>query len=469
MDEFKMFTDNCGQDYYEGVATMKSYLWKHAQLGLAAFFVASICLWNPAVAKAEVEFKDLPSIVKSASLGGEVFTTWRGDNSAFFTKDKDYRWAEGHAKLHVNAVMANDVEANFGLVYKWTAGEDFYSDPLFFGYTYRDDGLATSNSSDFTVDTAYLKFNTVFDSPFSITVGKQYYELEKQFLVSDGTKDADSATWLNSERAFPIAVRVDADFGKLQATLFGAKIDSNDARAEELFGNGLYLYNANLHYDFSDAFYAYGGYLQQRDTDFDDDTAAAYAGADLTLGNLHFEGEYVLEFGDMAGDVDRDAWAYFFSADYTFADAATSPYVRATILSFSGDDVDTADKREDFYGFSYGFTGWGTWFLGEIVGEQQVFNSNMTCYKAEAGFYPTEWLHAKAMYFKTMINEKEAFGLTEDDYADEVNLLFEFPIAPDFVFGGILLGAAKPGDAAEEMWGDDETAYVIMPHMVYVF
>ena len=73
-------------------------------------------------------------------------------------------------------------------------------------------------------------------------------------------------------------------------------------------------------------------------------------------------------------DPEVDAEAYYLDIGYNFVDWPWAPAVTARHANFSGDDPNTAED-EAYDGLYYGFTNWGTWFIGEVTGEYILFQS----------------------------------------------------------------------------------------------
>ena len=90
-----------------------------------------------------------------------------------------------------------------------------------------------------------------------------------------------------------------------------------------------------------------------------------------------------------------------------------------------------------FYDYS---RGWGTWVQGEITGEYLLFNSNQVNHMVHLAAFPT----------------------------DEINLYVDWTLN-DNVWLGALYGAALPGDAAEEAFGDDEPFHLLSIYAVLTF
>jgi hypothetical protein len=84
--------------------------------------------------------------------------------------------------------------------------------------------------------------------------------------------------------------------------------------------------------------------------------------------------------------------------------------------------------------------------------------------------YPTDEIGIGALYFHFDLEEKNYFGtaVSERDFADEVNLYVDWTVNDNVSVGG-LYGVALPGDAAEEVFGDDEPFHLFQIYAIVTF
>ena len=452
------------------------YLARARQVLLAV----ALCVIVTVPASAEVTLLNDSGILEKITVDSLAMMVVRSDSNILFSND-NAQFAESSMSLNFNLYMKNNVEARFGLLYSGTHGNDSWSSSAI--------GLDSSNKSDWMISEAQLKFKDIFNSPVTVTVGKQLIEIEKQFLINDGDKSLDRGLWNNAERAFPFAARIDVDLDALDLTAFYAQVETNrDEMAKFLYGDDLWYGGVNAHYTISDNYYVYGGLLTAQNKDdsayyagaidgpanntFGGSTYAAYIGGDAVIGNLHLESEIVKQFGTARGEgqksVDRDAWAGFAYATYSFAETPWKPYLRVGGWYLSGDDPDT-EENENFVPFSPGFVDFGRWCPGEISGEFFLMGaSNFTTLNAELSIQPQDWLQIRAQYFSNYFSEEDSYGLANDKFSDEIDLLVHFYPNDNMVLG-VVGGVAKPGDGAEQLFGSDETAYTVLTHLWYFF
>ncbi|MFH0727298.1 MAG: alginate export family protein [Pseudomonadota bacterium] len=413
--------------------------------------------------RAEVEIKDLSTVFDKATIDGEVDLYYRYDKNPWFGKnlsdinpefdqspDNDYGeiYTVLRFGLTKDTPFAN-VTAKVGAFFAQTIGQDIY--PVY------------EDASDMDLDQAWIKFGMIGKSPFDLTIGRQNIFIEKKFVIGtsfQNQKDG-SALWFAQPDSFGFAVRADGDFGPLKGTWVWAHtsgyIGMNGAES------GPSLYGMNLHYDINETAYVYGGVYYKEEEDLINGGAGnqnmpiSYDfGADASFGGLHLEGEFVLQRGNSGptGDDDLDAYAYFVGATYTFNDVKFTPFLETRYVFYSGDDPNTKDNEQ--YDYMFGNT---EWLPAQLVGEAHLFmNTNKKDLRFAVGFCPIEAIKMRAEYRIHYLDEEETsiYGpLTSDDWAKEVDLYIDWGLS-DNLFLGILLGKVMPGDAAEEVFGNED-------------
>ncbi len=426
---------------------------------LLALLFLGVCCAAPA--SADIEFGKIGEAFDSFTIGGEIDLFYRYDSNPWFGSkaawdDDTTSYGEIFSRLRVTAAKNigwTTLSGQLAGYFADTIGKDFY-------------GLY-DNEQQTGLDQAWLKFAKIGGTPVDLTLGRQDIKLEKWFVIADG-EDQGAANWLYYHSSFPFAARLDGEFGAFKGTLFYAMagdyvkdwtdLASRDYDPED----NVSVYGVNLHYDFTENMFVYGGVFQKNEDDepdsmLENDTLTYDLGFDVTFAGLQLEAEGTLQRGDtgMSG-VDRDAYAYFGSATYRF-DVAMAPYLRAMYVFFSGDDPDTRDW-EEYDPMFFDFQSWNRWIIGELVGEAQLPNQNKKNLILEAGFSPIEPMVASLMYIQHRLDDENSAGLSSDDWADEWNLFVDYPIS-DNLFASLGLGYVTPGDAAEEALGDDDAFF----------
>jgi hypothetical protein len=411
--------------------------------------------------RAEVEIKELSTVFDKATIDGEVDLYYRYDKNPWYgtnlsdlnpewdaSPDNDYGeiYTVLRFGLTKDTPFAN-VTGKVGVFYAQTIGQDIY--PVF------------EDASDMDLDQAWIKFGNIGKSPFDLTIGRQNIFIEKKFVIGTSFQNGGAALWFAQPDSFAFAVRADGDFGPLKGTWMWAR--TSEYVGIDGLESGPSLYGMNLHYDINETANVYGGvYYKEEKSSINggvgnqNEPISYDLGADATFGGLHLEGEFVLQRGSSGptGDDDLDAYAYFAGATYTFNDVKFTPFLKTRYAFYSGDDPNTNDNEQYDYGF-----GNTEWLPSQLVGEAQLFmNSNKKNLMFAVGCSPIEAITMRVEYVMHDLDEEATslYGpLTSDEWAREVDLYIDWGLS-DNLFMGILLGKAIPGDAAEELFGNDD-------------
>lgn len=440
---------------------------------------------------ADVDFQELGSALDKVSLGMEIHTLYRYDKDPYYgsadfipggetdtgfgeiwatirlTAEKDFGWAEASGQ--------------FAPVYTQTIDQDVY------GLSKDDGGL--------DVDQAWIKFGQIKNSPFDFTIGRQDIQLGNWMVIADGSGQ-EQANWLQFQESFPFAVRLDGNFGALSSTLYWARSENYYQKFEEtaLFGpvDDVEVAGLQGQYNFNETNFVFAGvhrkiddgnrqttdnfFLSPNGTEVwsaQNNTTAWDLGAQVAVGNLLLEGEAVYQNGD-AGELagqsrDRDAFGGFASVTYNIP-VDYAPWIRGSYFYFSGEDDPGDDEASDYDPMFSGFKGWNRFVIGEIAGELHLPNSNKKTAVAEVGFSPADAVFVSLVYLNHKLDENYWLFVptSSDDWADEVNLLIDAPLNEN-LFAHTGFGWSRPGDAAEEIFGDDQDAYFAQLWLSYSF
>ena len=166
---------------------------------------------------------------------------------------------------------------------------------------------------------------------------------------------------------------------------------------------------------------------------------------------------------------DRVGW--YVEPTWQFTALPWRPRLYFRYASFSGDDTRTP-QYEEYRGlfFTIFKRDWDTWYMGEIAGEFHLFNQNQKTHMAKLKVFPTATTAIGLWYYSHALDTPQYFGLPvrETDWSDEINLGVEY--YPDdrlYLFAGT--SASRPGPAARQVYGDDETQWVIETFVSYTF
>jgi hypothetical protein len=143
-----------------------------------------------------------------------------------------------------------------------------------------------------------------------------------------------------------------------------------------------------------------------------------------------------------------DADAYYIEPGYQLSDVAWTPKLSYRYAHFSGDKDPNDDKKEAYDPFFYNAItrGFGTWFIGEIVGNYVISNSNVNIHQLTFSVNPRDDLKISILAFNYKYDAKQQLGaaVTSDDLARELDVAAEWAIT-DNVALSAAFGAARAG------------------------
>ncbi len=95
------------------------------------------------------------------------------------------------------------------------------------------------------------------------------------------------------------------------------------------------------------------------------------------------------------------------------------------------------------------------WFQGEIAGNYPLSNNNLNSNMLRVKMSRTKSVTVNLFYYNFTLDDPTAFGVTSDDYGDEVDLTVDWQ-ATDRIFVTVVLAQLNPGDAAEQRTGGNK-------------
>lgn len=412
-------------------------------------FLAVLMVLTPAAVKAEFSLIDKNGFKAGLSLemAAAVFAIQNAnfDNVNYEDKDEDRGYFDGFIKPILNLSYTTAEAGSFyaGLSYAATG-------------SYGNDGqweMWTGNTEEIKSEQAYLgwrsgKLFSLGEDLIDISFGEQEFHIGDGFLVYDGEFDGQyGAYWTAPHKSFDKTAIVRINTTPVRADLFYLMAD-NDYNNTELYGINIEHINDAI---------GTIGVTWMTVTEANEDGLAYYENrkgmdvysirgqgtpfASMGLADLFLSAEYVKELG---GDrAEKDATAWYAEAGYTISALPWSPTLTYKYAFFSGDDADTSDD-ESFDPLFYGASrGWGTHYMGEIVGEYQLFNSNQKTQMVKLNLEPTECLCVGAIYYDFKLDEEYGFG---NDFATEVNIYADYAVN-DNLWLTAVFAIASPDDA----------------------
>jgi hypothetical protein len=314
--------------------------------------------------------------------------------------------------------------------------------------------------------------------PLTVTLGRQEIVIGDGFLIGDGTYDR-VAQWSAPLKSFD-AARAAFDLAPFKVDLFAAYVDKDWVQYrgfhkgrfqdqlpafEEIGGSR--LYGTDLTWT-GEAWGTWGlsAFFRNDQSLLDNDTIAVSlrGAAEIPfLSGLKLEGEVVREMGHTrvkeadivtGGELARRSWGGHIDLTYTFNMSRFKPHLGASYIYLPGDDPDTPGTNEAFDPLFYGYTDWGKWSIGNIVGGGgQLVNSNERVIKLEAGLIPSASTQLRLLYYHFDLDRGVGLDFSKRHYADETELVFDY--WPNSIFyAGVELGYAHPLEAAR-YWNAD--------------
>jgi Alginate export/Amino acid kinase family len=403
-------------------------------------------------------------LVPSLSLEGAFFPqsqSWFGKSRDNLGSKSDY-WFEEVAKLGLDGQVAL---SRFGNLYGRVSG--------FLAATQRTDAAGSNVPGDTTEDVswedAYVgwKSGTLFEDSLGtdaldLSYGRQRYQVGSGFLFWDAGSDGGqrAAYWIGPRKAFKQAAI--AKFGTRGVEARGVFLEGNDNPH-----SNTQLYGADLQWSNEDLGSIGAGFYHIFNSDIDtrngmdiydvraDVTPLATSGV---LPGLTLKGEYTFEDN---GNI-QEGHGYYGELGYDFGETLPwTPYLSYRYAHFSGNDPSSQNRSEDFDPLFYGFSDWGTWFQGEILGEYVLLNQNLNSSTLRLRLSPTEKLTLNLLYFHFSLDDAAGFGTSGSNFADEFDLVADYALNDNVSFS-VVGAAADPHNGASNFTGGNNVWYYSM-------
>ena len=325
-------------------------------------------------------------------------------------------------------------------------------------------GFTRSSDGRVSVEEAYAGFRA---GEWRFTAGRQDYMIGSGFIVMDGNLDFldDGAFWLAPRTAFRDSAVLAWGRDALSVQAFSLRTDDHlgDYR----------MTGVNLDYELPDVATLGAMAMKLDSEERSANTAMPREGMEVYnlralnaklpgLPNLTLNAEYAVQGGKGDG-VEYDASAWYAKAEYAFSDLPLQPVLGYRYAYFSGDENLGDNKREDWDALSKGFIDWGTWLVGDVVGNYLLNNSNQTVHtwSLKTKLHPT--LTLGAMHHQFSLDEKNLFGAPVNDrrFADESVIYLDWAATPR-LFTSISYNWVQPKAAAKQLLADKDFSAVEM-------
>ena len=164
------------------------------------------------------------------------------------------------------------------------------------------------------------------------------------------------------------------------------------------------------------------------------------------LENFSVGGQYVYE-SNPKNDIDESGW--YAEASYKFQRAWLDPQLIYRRAEFS-ENYNTV-----YYDWS---GGWGNWYMGEVVGEFQLFNSNLNVDMLKSKLHFTERLNGGAIAYRFSYHRAQpSAGITQRNFAKELDFYLNFDVNKHLILQAVY-GFAVPQGGATQSFPDDQNA-----------
>lgn len=163
------------------------------------------------------------------------------------------------------------------------------------------------------------------------------------------------------------------------------------------------------------------------------------------LPDFSLYGNAVKENNNTAG-AKVDANAYYIEPGYQLSDVAWTPKLSYRYAHFSGDKNPNDDKKEAYDPFFYNAItrGFGTWFIGEIVGNYVISNTNVNIHQLTFSVNPRDDLKLSVLAFNYQYDAKQQQGstaVTSNDLAREIDFAAEWAATDNITLVGAFAAA----------------------------
>ena len=174
------------------------------------------------------------------------------------------------------------------------------------------------------------------------------------------------------------------------------------------------------------------------------------------LPGLGLQGEYVYE--DNGERLRASGW--YAQASYRIDRLPWTPTVAYRYAHFQGDD-DGSRRSEDFDPLFYGFSDWGFWYQGELVGEYVLGNSNLDTHLVQVKATPSDSVTVRALYYDFRLHRPESLGVHSEDFARELDLALDWSVTERLQVSAVA-AHVRPDRGARELTGGDEPWFCFM-------
>ncbi|NIF28948.1 hypothetical protein F3J44_21520 [Pantoea sp. Tr-811] len=175
----------------------------------------------------------------------------------------------------------------------------------------------------------------------------------------------------------------------------------------------------------------------------------------LTLPGLALSAEGAIQRGSGGGYRYR-SYAWYASADYSFGEWRGQPSIGYRYARFSGDDNPSDQTRTDFDSGAKGWTDWGQWTIGEVVGSYLLFNSNEVVHTVRSKYRLNETVHGGVIgnHFELATYNYYGTPVANKNFANEIGAYLEFDWSCHW-YSSVSYNWVHPLAASKQLFGND--------------
>jgi len=313
--------------------------------------------------------------------------------------------------------------------------------------------VGLDNASEFALELGNVgwtvddPFESLANSTFTVTVGRQDYNIGSGLLINDGGADGgERGGWyLDMRKAFTESVVASLDSDKW---LFEAFRLENHPRKGGTLGEA---FGANVEYKFGEETKVGTTYMEVDSNEPGSVTLDVYSVRAnwRAASGFGLAGEYVDESSSQI-----KAKGYYGEVSYA-AQSSWSPVFSYRYAHFDGDNLATP-VNERFREIAYGYTDWGSWFQGEITGQYALGNGNLDSNMFRVTLQPKEAITLNALLYQFTLDRPASFGVLSNDWGNELDFTIEWEVNEHVSVIGVL-AELFPGDAAKQYVGGGPT------------
>jgi hypothetical protein len=403
----------------------------------------------------------------------EVVGSLKAEGGFFATRDtnfggaakRDRNWSEWYVKpkltgsYNIGGAEGRKIYGGTSLVGSMTQGDGDAS------------GFTNGTPEQLNIDLAYAGFNsgTLPGKPLGFTdvdisTGRNFFTVGDGFLIGDPHFDQgkEGGFYLSPREAFQNTAIVKLNGEPWRADLFWLRAGWDQANASVIGANAEYQVPKSLRLGglFLNSVQAADNTLQPLEINGRPNNPNSRNGLktasgrfqgtvdQINLPNWLFSGEYAQQWNNESRqEVQANAW--YLEAGYTFANLRFKPMLSYRYASFSGDKAETTGTDEGFDPMFYGYSrGRGTWFLGEVIGQYLISNSNVDLHQVHLKGQLTENIGVGTLYYHYRRNEQVVSAPSDKTFAQEIDTYADIKVNDHLSFA-LVYAVAFPEAAAK--------------------